>query len=426
MSMTTSTAGSLGDAPTAEALARFARGDARLSGLAPAEDVVAAFRSSEPTLTHAGPPIAFDAMCAPMVGALIGATLFEGWAPDAITAQERLRRGEIRLVPNHHTGAVAPMAGVISPSMMAVVVVNPAFGIRVATILNEGNVPNSLRCGAHDPAVLERLRWLNGPVATALAAALPPDLALRDLLAEAVLMGDELHQRNVAASALLLRALAPRLPVLGAGAADLVQYLTTSPQAGLNLAMATAKALLDPLAGIDGCGIVTAMSRNGVEFGIRVSGTGERWFTAPAPRPVGQYWPGYSEADANPDIGDSAIVETAGLGGFALAGAPALHPTVGCGGLRQAQALQAELREIVAGDSPFFLTSPADGLGTPFGIDVHRVAASNVTPLITTGIAHRQAGVGQVGIGLVRAPRACFAAAADALARMAAPVGGLA
>ncbi len=183
--------------------------------------------------------------------------------------------------------------------------------------------------------------------------------------------------------------------------------------------MAASKVLLDPLAGIPGCSLVTAMSRNGVEFGIRVSGTGDRWFSAPAPAPAGVYWDGFAASDANPDIGDSAIkVETAGLGGFALAGAPALHRLVGVAGMEEAVRLRAEMMNICWAGNPFYLTSPAEGAGTPLGIDVLRVAKKGVTPVITTGIAHRQAGVGQVGVGLARAPLACFTAAAGALEEM--------
>ena len=402
--------------PNAEALSRFRRGDAVLERLAPAREVLPALGRGQ-VLTHAGPPIAFPDMCAPMQGALAGAAVFEGWAGSLSQATEMLGRGEIALLPNHHAGSVGPMAGVISPSMLAYVVRNPTFGNTVVTNLNEGNVPDSLRCGANGPRVIERLHWLNGVVGSAIGRSLAEPLSIRDVIARSVLMGDEQHQRNVAASLLLLQALLPNLLKLDE-AAQVVEYLRTSPQSFLNLAMAASKALLDPLAGIPGCSLVTAMSRNGVEFGIRVSATGERWFTAPSPLPAGIYWEGFTAADANPDIGDSAIVETAGLGGFALAGAPALHPLVGVGGLAEAIRLQDEMRRVTFSDSPFFLTSPAEGIGTPFGIDVLAVAREGVTPLITTGIAHRQAGVGQVGVGLARAPLGCFVAAAGALETM--------
>lgn len=402
--------------PNDEAIERFRRGDAMLERVAPAREVLPALGMGR-ALTHAGPPIAFAEMCAPMRGALAGAAIFEGWASSPPEATQMLLSGEIELAANHAVGSVGPMAGVLSPSMLTYVVRNPTFGNTAVTNLNEGNVPDSLRCGANSPRVIERLHWLNGVIAGAIGRSLPESLSLRDIMAEAVLMGDELHQRNVAASSLLLQALLPRL-LKDDDRLHVVEYLTTSPQSFLNLAMAASKALLDPLAGIAGCSLVTAMSRNGVAFGIRVSATGERWFTSPSPLPAGVYWEPYTASDANPDIGDSAIVETAGLGGFALAGAPALHPRVGCHGIADAVLLQNEMRRITASESPFFLTSPAEGAGTPFGIDVLRVAREGVTPVITTGIAHRQAGVGQIGVGMARAPLGCFVAAAAEIQSM--------
>ena len=399
--------------PNREAYGRFQRGNAVLTGIAPARELLPAL-STGMVLTHAGPPVAFDVMCPPMRGALAGAAVFEGWAKDAEAAMQLLASGEVQLLPNHHAGSVSPMAGVISPSMLAYSIVNPTYGNMAVTILNEGNVPDSLRCGANGPNVIERLRWLNQTVAPAIARSIPEGLSVRDIVAQAVLMGDEMHQRNVAGSLLFLRELLPRL-LQGPDAADVVEYFSGSPQSFLNLAMAASKAMLDPLSNIPECSVVTALSRNGVEFGIRVSGTGDRWFTAPSPRPSGVYWPGFGPEDANPDIGDSAIVETAGLGGLALAGAPALFPVVGCSGMEEARSLQQELRGITVDSNPFYKVSPAEELGTPFGIDVLRVAETGVTPLITTGIAHREAGVGQVGVGMVRAPLACFVQAAEAL-----------
>jgi Protein of unknown function (DUF1116) len=401
--------------PNCEAYSRFQQGDAVLTRLAPARELLPALSRGK-VLTHAGPPIAFESMCQPMRGGLAGAAVFERWAKDPAEATNLLASGEVVLLPNHHAGSVSPMAGVISPSMLAWEIRNPTFGNTAVTILNEGNVPDSLRCGANGPNVIERLHWLNEVVAPAVAASIPDGLSIRDLIAQAVLMGDEMHQRNVAGSLLFLRVLLPRL-LRHPNAAAAVEYFSASPQSFLNVAMAASKAMLDPLSGIRDCTVVTALSRNGVEFGIRVSGTGDRWFTSPSPLPRGVYWPGFGPQDSNPDIGDSAIVETAGLGGFALAGAPALLPLVGCGGLDEARSSQQDLRQITINSNPFYMVSPVDDLGTPFGIDVSRVVETGITPLITTGIAHREAGVGQVGVGMVRAPLDCFVAASEAMAK---------
>jgi Protein of unknown function (DUF1116) len=400
--------------PNAEALERFGRGDAVLECVAPARDVLPALTTGR-VLTHAGPPIGYSTMCQPMQGALCGAAVFEGWASDLTEANDLLTGGAIALLPNHHAGSVGPMAGVISPSMQTYVIRNPAFGNTAITNFNEGNVPDSLRCGANGPRVIERLRWLNNVVAPAISASLPSAFSIRDVIAKSVLMGDEQHQRNVAASLLFQQALFPAL-LTSEAAGEVTGYLGRSPQAFLNLAMAASKALLDPLAGIAGCTIVTAMSRNGVEFGIRVSGTGDRWFTAPSPRPNGVYWDTFTAADANPDIGDSAIVETAGLGGFALPGAPLLHSLVGIAHRSEAVRIQDDMRRITCSESPFYLTSPAEGRGIPFAIDVQNVVREGIGPVITTGIAHRQAGVGQVGVGITQAPLECFVQAGKALA----------
>lgn len=393
-----------------EAVDRFARGDALLIGVAPAHEVLPALANGW-SLSHAGAPLPYAEMCGPMRGALCGAMLFEGWAETVDEADAALLSGAVRLHSNHDIGAVAPMAGVISPSMGCFLVENPAFGNRVATIINEGVAREVLRCGANGPGVIARLRKLNAATLPAIAAALPSALPLREIMAEAALMGDELHQRNVAASLLFLRRLLPRLE----DAAELGAYFAGTVQFFLNLGMAASKALLDPLGGISGCSLVTAMSRNGVQFAIRVSGCGERWFGAPAPLPDGSYWEPFGPEDANPDIGDSAIVETAGAGGFLLPGAPAVHRAVGCRGAAHAAAIAREMRLITVAESPFLLTSPADDTYAPFGIDVELVARHGVTPAITTGIAGRIAGTGMIGAGIVRAPLACFTAAVGAL-----------
>jgi hypothetical protein len=168
--------------------------------------------------------------------------------------------------------------------------------------------------------------------------------------------------------------------------------------------------MADAAHGVAGSTVVTAMARNGTDFGIRVSGLGDGWFTAPAQVPDGLYFSGFSSADANPDIGDSTITETAGLGGFAMAAAPAIVTFVG-GRPEDAVAATLEMYEITVAEHRHF-TIPALGFrGAPTGIDVRRVVELGLTPRINTGIAHREAGVGQVGAGLVRPPAAVFEAA---------------
>jgi len=369
---------------------------------------------------HAGPPLTWDAMCGPLRGAILGALQYEGWAADEAAAQALVERNRISLQPCHSVSAVGPMAGIVTPSMPLMVVENRAYGNHAYATLNEG-LGKVLRFGANDASVLQRLQWLQQVAAPALLAAVQraDGLDLRVIMAQALLMGDELHQRNVAATSLVVRALMPHLVrVLPASAplGAITDYLTGNDQFFLNIAMAAAKATMDATAGIPHCTLVTAMARNGSEFGIRVSALGEQWFTAPVQMPRGLYFPGFSAADANPDIGDSAIIETLGLGAFAMAASPAVAQFLGVGGVAAARRYTEEMGEITAARSPHFLLSTLDGLGVPSGIDIRKVVETGIVPWINTGIAHRQAGIGQIGAGVVQAPLLCFVQALEAFA----------
>lgn len=409
--------GSRIDHANAEALRRILDAQPRLIGIQAAREV---WPTLGRTLFHAGPPIAWERMCGPMRGAVIGAILYEGWARSEDQAVALASRGDVGLAPCHHHGAVGPMAGIVSPSMPVLVVENAAGGTVAHATLNEG-LGAVLRFGAYGEAILERLRWIERVLAPGLARAIggiPGGIDLKAIIARALQMGDEVHNRNVAATSLLHRALAVPLvrSGLAAGAvADILAFVDGNNHFFLNLSMAACKATLDAAHGVPGSSVVTAMARNGVDFGIRVSGLGDRWFTAPAPTPRGLYFSGYSEADANPDLGDSAITETAGLGGFAMAGAPAMVAFVG-GTAEDARRATLEMYEITLAPSAAFSLPVLDFRGTPTGIDVRRVVESGLCPVINTGIAHRQPGIGQIGAGIVRAPMACFEAALAALA----------
>jgi hypothetical protein len=373
----------------------------------------------ERAILHAGPPIAWAEMCGPMQGAIVGAILYEGWANDPGEAEALAAAGEIAFAPCHQLGAVGPMAGVISPSMPVWIVVDREHGNRAYCNLNEG-LGKVLRFGAHGPEVQGRLRWMRDVLAPALAAATQVlgGLELKPLMAQALHMGDEVHNRNVAASSLLLKRLVPallRTDVAPAEIAAVVDFIAGNDHFFLNLSMAACKAMLDAARGVPGSSMVTAMARNGVEFGIRLSGTGEAWFTAPAPVVDGLLFPGYTSADAAPDLGDSAITETAGLGGFAMAASPAIVQFVG-GSPQDAIASSLEMSHITLGRNGAFTLPALDFTGTPSGIDARKVVDSGIAPIINTGIAHRQAGIGQIGAGITRAPLACFAKAILALA----------
>jgi hypothetical protein len=382
-----------------------------LTGLAKALDVVPGMR--ENLILHAGPPIEWkrdwEGISGPLRGAILGALIFEGLAKDEGEATAIVERGEVDFEPCHHHAAVGPMAGVTSASMMVYVVEDSTHGGRSFSNLNEG-YGKVLRYGAFSDEVIRKLRWMNGTMASALADAVGDGIDLRALLAEALHMGDEGHNRNKAGSLLFLKQLAPRL-----SDPDVLRFLGDNPLSVLNPVMAACKAMADAAHGIEGSTIVSAMARNGTDFGIRVSGLGDRWFTAPAMVPDGLYFPGFSSADANPDIGDSTITETAGIGAFAMAAAPAIVTFIG-GSPQDAVHATLEMYEITAAEHDHF-TIPALGFrGTPVGIDLRKVVELGITPRVNTGIAHKQAGIGQVGAGLVRPPKEVFEEALVAFA----------
>jgi hypothetical protein len=372
---------------------------------------------SDRTFLHAGPPLDWDHCSGPMRGALIGAMLYEGLAssPDEATSLAP----ELELSPCHHHGAVGPMAGVISPSMPVCVVADTAGEGRSFSTLNEG-LGKVLRYGAYAPEVIERLRWMDTVLAPTLTAALeragPVDL--ESIISQALQMGDDGHNRNRAATSLLLRRLGPAL-IDGAGSpharADVFRFVDANDHFMLNLVMAAGKLAVDAAAGMSGSSLVTAMARNGTEFGIRLSGTGDRWFTAPAPVVDGLYLGAFAAADANPDIGDSAITETVGLGGFAMAASPAIVGFVG-GTAAGAVRRTLEMYEITVTEHPRYQVPFLEFRGTPTGIDALRVVRTGVAPVINTGIAGKDAGVGMVGAGMVEAPMACFVDAVRSLA----------
>ena len=406
----------------AEGLRRMLAADPVLVDVIPAGKAMPALKKH--VLLHSGPPITWEHMCGPMQGAVAGAIVFENWAPNLNAAAKLAASGAIEFHPNHEYGAVGPMTGITTRSMPVMVVENRKFGNRSYCMINEG-LGKVMRFGANDDEVLGRIRWLRDDFGPLLGAALRAagGLELAPLIARGLAMGDEMHQRNVACSALTLRALAPHFARHAPGAETLatsLAFIAGNEQFFLNIGMAMGKAVMDPVRDIEACSLVAAMCRNGTDFGIRLSGTGDEWFTAPVELPKGLYFPGYSEADANPDMGDSAIMETVGLGAFAMAAAPAVMGFVGAGRASDALTFTRTMGELTAGRNPKWTIPALDGQGVPAGIDVRKVAASGIQPAINTGIAHRKPGVGQVGAGVARAPLACFD---QALAAFAASLG---
>ena len=397
------------DSANAEAVERIVEARPVLTGLGRALDLIPGMH--ENLLLHAGPPIDWEAASGPLRGALIGALIFEGRAKEEEEAERLIVSGEVILSPCHHHSSVGPMAGVISPSMAVYEVENRTHGNRAFSNLNEG-YGKVLRYGAYSEEVQERLRWMHEVMAPVLGSAIASSsgLDIRALLAEALHMGDEGHNRNKAGSILYTKQLAPHIAKAApdaATAADVIEALGDNALSVLNPVMAACKAMADAGSEIEQSTIVTTMARNGTEFGIRVSGLGGRWFTSPCPQPVGLYFPGFSAEDGNPDIGDSTITETAGLGAFAMAAAPAIVTFVS-GTPQDALNATLEMYEITAAEHTSFTIPQLDFRGTPVGIDLRAVVETGITPRVNTGIAHKEAGVGQIGAGLVRPPLELF------------------
>jgi hypothetical protein len=393
----------------AEATGRMIEARPILVGLAKAREVIPGMR--ENLLLHAGPPITWDRASGPMRGAITGALIFEGKVKDQAGAQVLIETGEIKLEPCHHHQCVGPMAGLISPSMSVYILENKTHGNRAFSNLNEG-YGKVLRYGAYSQDVQDRLRWMEDVMAPVLADAIQASggMDIRALIAEAMHMGDEGHNRNKAGSVLYTKNLAPFVVKVARDAetaSEILRFLGDNALSVLNPVMAACKAMADVAHGVEGCTIVSAMARNGTDFGLRVSGLGDRWFAAPAPPVDGLWFPGFTAEDANPDLGDSTITETAGIGGFAMAAAPAIVSFVG-GKPKDAMNATLEMYEICYAEHKYFTIPPLDFRGTPTGIDIRKVVETGITPRINTGVAHKEAGVGQVGAGLVRPPMTLF------------------
>jgi hypothetical protein len=388
-----------------------------LTGVRPAREVIPGMRDN--LMLHAGPPIEWERMSGPLRGAIIGALLFEGLAADEAGAVAMIAAGEVDFEPCHHHHAVGPMAGVTSASMQVYVVENVTHGNRAYSNLNEG-YGKVLRYGAYSDEVITKLRWMNEALGPALgeALALTAGLDVRALLSESLHMGDEGHNRNKAGSLIYVKQLAPLFARTVGDAAEeerILQFLGDNALSVLNPVMAGCKAMSEAAHGVEGSTVVTTMARNGTDFGIRVSGLGDQWFTGPAGVPDGLYFPGFTSADANADSGDSTITETAGIGAFAMAAAPAIVNFIS-GTPQDAINATLEMYEITLGEHPAFTIPILDFRGSPVGIDIRKVVELGVVPRVNTGIAHKEAGVGQVGAGLVRPPMEIFEEALVAFA----------
>lgn len=389
-----------------------------LKGVAPAREVIPGMRDN--LLLHAGPPIEWERMSGPLRGAVLGALIFEGLAKNDKEAEALVKKGGVDFAPCHHHSTVGPMAGVTSASMLVYIIENQTHGNKAYSNLNEG-YGKVLRYGAYSAEVIAKLKWMNDKMGPLLAKAIEASggLDIRSLLSEALHMGDEGHNRNKAGSILYTAKLAPWIAKVADDRAletEVLKFLGENALSVLNPVMASCKAMADAAHGVEGSTMVTAMARNGTDFGLRVSGLGDQWFTAPAEVPDGLYFPSYSSKDANPDIGDSTITETAGIGAFAMAAAPAIVTFVS-GTPLDALNATLEMYEITVAEHKHFTIPQLEFRGTPTGIDIRKVVELGIPPRVNTGIAHKQAGVGQVGAGLVRPPMKIFEDAIRAYAK---------
>jgi len=405
------------EAANAEAVNRIMQGRPVLAGMGIAREVIPGYHDR--LILHAGPPITWERMCGPQRGAVMGALVHEGLAKDEREAAELAASGEIEFAPCHHYHSVGPMAGIVSPSMPVFIIENETFGNVAYATQNEG-LGRVLRYGAFGPDVYERLRWMEDvlyPTLKAAVESIEGGIDLRALISQALHMGDECHNRNRAGTSLFLRAVTPAIVRTCPDrerAAQVFEFVERNDHFFLNLSMPAGKAMLEPAEGIEGATVLTVMARNGTDFGIRMAGMPDRWFVALAGIVDGLYLPGFTAEDANPDIGDSTVTETAGFGGFAMAAAPAIARFVG-GTPEDAMRATLEMYEICYAEHEHFTIPPLNFRGTPLGIDVRKVAETGILPRLNTGIAHKEPGIGMVGAGVLRAPAKCFAEAFEAV-----------
>ncbi len=398
-----------------EAAARILKGKPTLIDIGRAGDVVPGMGPK--TVLHAGPPVTWERMCGPMRGAVIGGLLYEGLASTREEAEKLASSGGIELSPCHHHSSVGPMAGVVTARMPVWILENKSFGNRAYCTLNEG-LGKVLRYGAFSEEVIAKLKWMETELAPILkkALALHGELDMKNVIAQVLQMGDEGHNRNRAGTSLFIREMAPHLVMLGEDPekiARVFRFMNGNDHFFLNLSMPSCKCTVDAAANIPGSSVIWTMARNGTDFGIRISGLGDRWFTGPASMVEGLYLPGFSAKDAAPDIGDSVITETCGIGGFAMAAAPAIVQFVG-GKPEDALAITRRMYEITIAENDAYKIPALDFRGTPTAIDVLKVAETGILPAVNTGIAHKEPGIGMVGAGLVKPPLKCFHDALEA------------
>lgn len=407
------------DAANAYALEMLFSVEPVLEEVQKALDVVPGMTPS--TILHAGPPISWRRMCDPMKRAVRGALIFEGLAKDSSEAEKMVLEDRIALSPNHHHDCVGPMTGIISASMPVVVAKDLTTGKRAYSTFNEGG-GQALWFGSFGEKTLQRLRWIRDKFAPVMkkAFASAEPISVWNILSQGIQMGDECHNRHGACTNIFLKNIVEPLFSLNisrAKAMAVYRFMSANSHFFLNFTMTGCKLATDAAHGIADSTLVTAMSRNGTAFGIRVSGLGNRWFVAKSPYlEDALYNLGYGPEDAASDIGDSSIIETMGLGGFAIAAAPSMASFAG-GGFSDAVDITNSMNLITTARNPKFAIPSLDFQGTPTGIDIRKVVDTAILPSINSAIVHKSSGAGQIGAGIAKAPYECFEKALLAFGR---------
>lgn len=391
---------------------RIASSSIYLTGYAKAIDVVPGMKKN--MILHAGPPIKWEQMNGPMQGAILGAIVFEGFADNLEDAEKVAKSGDIIFSPCHEHNAVGSMAGVTSASMYMHIVENKTYGNVAYTNLSE-QLSKILRMGANDESVIERLIWMRdvfGPMLAEAMTYIEGGIDLRLLVSQALHMGDELHNRNVAGTTLLIQALTPGIIQTQFSVEDqkaVFDFVASSDYFSGPTWMAFCKAALDAAIGVEEySSLLVTMARNGTEFGIRLASMpADEWFVGPSQKVIGPMFAGYTEEDSGLDIGDSAITETFGLGGFSMAAAPAIVSLVG-GTVTDAMNYSTLMQTITTGNNPNVTIPSLNFMGIPTGIDLIKVIQKNTLPVINTAIAHKEAGIGMIGAGITYPPIEAF------------------
>ena len=382
-----------------------------LTGFGKALDVIPGMKKD--LILHAGPPITWDRMSGPMRGAILGAIVFEELASDLVEAEKLAASGGVKFAPCHEYNAVGSMAGVTSASMFVHIVENKTQGNTAYTNLSE-QMAKVLRMGANDQSVIDRLIWMRDVMGPMLKEAMelhPTGIDLRNLVSQALHMGDELHNRNVAGTAILIQALTPfiiQTSFTTEQQKEVFEFVLSSDYFSGPTWMAFAKAALDGAVGVPYSTVLTTMARNGTDFGIRVGGMKDNpWFVGPSQKVIGPMFAGYTEEDSGLDIGDSAITETFGLGGFAMAAAPAIVSLVG-GTVNDSLNFTRQMETITTGQNPNITIPALNFFGLVTGVDILKVIQTNTLPIINTAIAHKEAGIGMIGAGITHPPMEAF------------------